>query len=74
MPKLLLKERDIVRRIRDLGGTKLRQKGSHMTFVCQCGKHSVVVPAHGNLAFGTVNSIQRSLASCEYFGEGWLEA
>jgi predicted RNA binding protein YcfA (HicA-like mRNA interferase family) len=55
------------------GGRKLRQKGSHVRVVCACGCYFSTVPAGRNdMKIGTLKNIQRSLAACANFGEGWL--
>jgi len=67
-----MKAAEIIRRIETLGGTAIRQKGSHVRVVCRCGKNKTTVASHGSqdVAVGTVHSIQRKLAPC--FGKGWL--
>ncbi len=62
--------RDVLRRIKDLGGEVVRQKGSHVRVrVAGC---FATVPDHGSrdLPAGTLRSIERQLAPA--LGEGWL--
>jgi len=64
--------REVLRRIRELGGSELRQNGSHIRVVCRCGKNKSVVAVHGSedIKPGTLHSIERALEPC--FGKGWL--
>ena len=64
--------REVLRRIRELGGSELRQNGSHIRVACRCGKNKSVVPAHGSedIKPGTLRSIERALEPC--LGKGWL--
>lgn len=67
-----MKPREVLSRIRELGGRKLRQTGSHVSVCCKCGKYKTTVPGHKgkDVKKGTLSSIQRALAPC--FGEKWL--
>ena len=64
--------RDVLRRIRQLGGETVRQKGSHVRV--QLGKCGTTVPVHRgeDLPAGTLLAIERDLAPC--VGETrWLQ-
>jgi predicted RNA binding protein YcfA (HicA-like mRNA interferase family) len=64
--------RDVLRRIRQLGGETVRQKGSHVRV--QLGKCGTTVPVHRgeDLPAGTLRAIERDLAPC--VGETrWLQ-
>lgn len=65
---------EVMKQIEARGGRKVRQKGSHIRVECACRRNKSTVPDHGghDLAIGTLKSIQRKLASCPRFGEGWL--
>lgn len=67
-----MKARDVLRRIKELGGRVLRQEGSHVRVCCRCGTYKATVPDWGpyDLKRGTLGSIQRALEPC--FGKGWL--
>lgn len=62
--------REVLRRVMDLGGVIVRQKGSHVRV--RCGTCFATVPDHGSgdLPAGTLRSIERQLAPC--LGDGWL--
>ena len=61
---------DVAKRIKALGGVKLRQKGSHARYQCPCGQHKTTVPMHKrDLGTGLVIAIEGNL-SC--LGERWL--
>jgi predicted RNA binding protein YcfA (HicA-like mRNA interferase family) len=64
--------REVLQRIKQLGGTALRQNGSHVRVQCACGTNKTVVPEHGHedIKRGTLHGIERALAPC--FGAGWL--
>jgi predicted RNA binding protein YcfA (HicA-like mRNA interferase family) len=62
--------RQVLRRIRDLGGEVVRQRGSHVRV--RAGECFATVPDHGsrNIPAGTLRSIERQLSPC--LGAGWL--
>jgi predicted RNA binding protein YcfA (HicA-like mRNA interferase family) len=62
--------RRVIRRIVDLGGEVVRQKGPHVRV--RAGACFATVPDHGarDIPAGTIRSIERQLAPC--LGEGWL--
>lgn len=62
--------RQVLGRIRALGGEIVRQKGSHVRV--RAGECFATVPDHGarDLPAGTLRSIERQLAPC--LGEHWL--
>jgi predicted RNA binding protein YcfA (HicA-like mRNA interferase family) len=63
--------RDVVRKIKDNGGTFLRQVGAHATYQCACGKNKTTVSMHtGDIKKGTLHGIESDLEPC--FGAGWL--
>lgn len=58
----------MVRTIKRLGGSQLRQKGSHVQMACRCGRY---LPVHGkDLTIGTRRAIEKALAPC--LGSQWL--
>jgi predicted RNA binding protein YcfA (HicA-like mRNA interferase family) len=74
-----LTAREVIRRIEERGGYRVRTKGSHATYeaVRRNEEGEVVeaaraqVPVHrGDVPPGTLRSIQRQLESI--FGQGWL--
>jgi predicted RNA binding protein YcfA (HicA-like mRNA interferase family) len=56
--------RDVLGRIRQLGGETVRQKGSHVRV--RLGKCATTVPVHRgeDLPPGTLRAIERDLAPC----------
>ena len=64
--------REIILRVKKLGGRVLRQKGSHIRVECACGKNKATVPDHADVAIGTRKAIEKDLAPCLRFGVGWL--
>lgn len=64
--------REVIKRIKKLGGSELRQSGSHVRVNCRCGRNFTTVPDHGHhdIKAGTLRAIERDLESC--FGMGWL--
>ena len=62
---------EVGKRILALGGSKLRQKGSHARFACACGTNKTTVPMHpGDLGRGLLGAIEKDLEQC--FGRKWL--
>ncbi|HZS89528.1 MAG TPA: type II toxin-antitoxin system HicA family toxin [Chloroflexota bacterium] len=63
--------KEMVRYIESLGGTVVRQRGSHVRV--RCGTCSTTVPIHAgqDLPPGTLRAIVRDLEPC--LGTGWLE-
>jgi predicted RNA binding protein YcfA (HicA-like mRNA interferase family) len=63
--------RDVLRRIDQLGGVVVRQKGSHVRV--ELGECATTVPVHRgqDIPIGTLRQIERDLARC--VGEArWL--
>ncbi|HEV8650682.1 MAG TPA: type II toxin-antitoxin system HicA family toxin [Actinomycetes bacterium] len=56
--------KDVVRRIRDLGGEVLRQSGSHVRIRLDTCQTTVPVHAGRDLPPGTLRAIERQLAPC----------
>ncbi len=56
--------RDVLRRIDQLGGVMVRQKGSHVRV--KLGRCTTTVPVHRgeDIPIGTLRKIERDLASC----------
>jgi predicted RNA binding protein YcfA (HicA-like mRNA interferase family) len=67
-----MKAADILRRIKDVGGAVVRQRGSHVRVTCRCGKNFSTVPDQGShdVPIGTLRAVERDLAPC--FGKRWL--
>ncbi|UCC74086.1 MAG: hypothetical protein JSV86_05875 [Gemmatimonadota bacterium] len=69
-----MKTRDIVKRIRQLGGRQLRRGSSgHGVFVCSCGKHTTSIAVQRlerQVRIGTLKHIEADLAPC--WGARWL--
>lgn len=64
-----MRSREVVRRIRQLGGETVRQTGSHL--IMRVDDCQAVVPVHGrDISPGTLRAIERSLEQC--LGKGWL--
>jgi predicted RNA binding protein YcfA (HicA-like mRNA interferase family) len=61
---------ELVKMLRSLGCSVLRQKGSHLRI--RCGKCFTTVPVHKGetLGIGIMNAIEKDLEPC--LGEGWL--
>ena len=70
----VMKVRDVVKRIAELGGSQLRRGSSgHAVFVCSCGKHKVGIPVQrmeAQLPNGTLANVRRAMAPC--WGREWL--
>ncbi len=64
--------KQVLRKLRKLGGEVIRQKGSHVRVVCRCGKNTTTVPVHAgrDLPPGTLRAIERDLEPC--LGRRWL--
>ena len=55
---------ELVRSLRMLGYTSVRQDGSHIRLTTQRnGEHHVTIPAHSPLKVGTLNSILKLIAA-----------
>lgn len=55
---------ELVRALRVLGYTLVRQDGSHIRLTTQRdGEHHVTVPAHSPLKVGTLNSLLKLIAA-----------
>ena len=70
-----MRAREVIQRIRNLGGRKLRPgKGSHIIFSCACGAWQTSVPMHKgeDVKFGLLKGIEGDLEACAHFGKGWL--
>lgn len=69
-----MKAREVIKRITELGGHEVRQRGSHRRFEATDGVRTcqTTVPDHGgrDLGPGLVRAIERQLAPV--FGERWL--
>jgi predicted RNA binding protein YcfA (HicA-like mRNA interferase family) len=69
-----VKAAQVIKRITELGGEELRQRGSHRIFrMTKCGVTAQTsVPDHGarDLGPGLVRAIERQMEPV--FGEGWL--
>jgi predicted RNA binding protein YcfA (HicA-like mRNA interferase family) len=64
-----MRTRELRNLLRRHGCVELRQSGSHL--IVQCGSCRTVMPVHsGDIAVGTLRSIERDLAPC--LGEGWI--
>ena len=60
----------MLRRIKELGGREVRKaKGSHVRVCCACEKN---VAGKNEVPKGTLRKIQKDLAPCPSFGDGWL--
>jgi predicted RNA binding protein YcfA (HicA-like mRNA interferase family) len=59
-----------MRKLRRLGCTQVRQRGSHVRV--RCGRCLTTVPVHAgeDLRTGTLRAIERDLEPC--LGKGWL--
>ncbi|MBN1610862.1 MAG: type II toxin-antitoxin system HicA family toxin [Polyangiaceae bacterium] len=64
--------REVVRRLTALGCTKVRQKGSHATYMAPDGKCWTTVAIHEgrDIPAGTLRAIERELEPC--LGRKWL--
>ncbi len=75
---MLVRARELIRRIERLGGVMARQAGSHRRYVVTykdaAGSEATVVttvPQHrGDIPAGTLRAIERDLEPA--FGKGWL--
>lgn len=68
-----MKAREIVSKIRALGGRFVREgRGSHTIYECKCAGYKTTIPDHGSkdVPRGTQRAIERDLEPC--FGKGWL--
>lgn len=64
-----VRTRDLRRILRQQGCEEIRQSGSHL--VVRCKECQTVIPIHsGDIAPGTLRSIERDLTPC--LGKGWL--
>ncbi len=62
--------KELCRILTGLGGTKLRQKGSHARW--QVGSAQTTIPMHkGDLGRGLLSAVERDLAGV--LGEDWLK-
>jgi predicted RNA binding protein YcfA (HicA-like mRNA interferase family) len=60
---------EVIRVIEQLGGEKVRQRGSHVRM--RAGDCHTTVPVHSrDLPKGLIRAIERDLEPC--LGEGWL--
>jgi predicted RNA binding protein YcfA (HicA-like mRNA interferase family) len=60
---------EVIRVIEQLGGEKVRQRGSHVRM--RAGDCYTTVPVHSrDLPKGLIRAIERDLEPC--LGEGWL--
>ncbi|MFB6392705.1 type II toxin-antitoxin system HicA family toxin [Polymorphospora lycopeni] len=69
-----MRAREVNQRIERLGGTMLRQRGSHRIYRATNGTTTAqtVVPQHaGDIPNGTLKSIEKALEPV--FGKGWLQ-
>jgi predicted RNA binding protein YcfA (HicA-like mRNA interferase family) len=66
-----MKAREIIKRITQLGGTEIRQHGSHRIFKIS-DTITISIPDHGSKDLGTglVRSIERQLEPI--YGKRWL--
>lgn len=62
--------REVVKRIKSLGGTLTRQKGSHAKYATPGGCWTIVPMHSGDIPLGTLRAIERDLAPC--LGADWL--
>jgi len=62
--------KDLLKRLRQLGCTVVRTRGSHVRVVC--GDCTTTIPIHAghDLPPGTLRAIARDLEPC--LGKGWL--
>jgi predicted RNA binding protein YcfA (HicA-like mRNA interferase family) len=75
---MLMKAREVNRRIERLGGVMVRQVGSHRRYVLDFtddtgaeARVATTVPQHtGDIPVGTLRAIERDLQVA--LGEGWL--
>jgi predicted RNA binding protein YcfA (HicA-like mRNA interferase family) len=60
--------REVVRKLEKAGFRKVSQRGSHMKFESSDGSRTAIVPAHSEIAVGTLRSIlrQASIAVDEF--------
>ena len=65
-----MRARELLRLLKRLGCTEVRQKGSHV--LVRCGVCAAVVPVHAgeDIKTGTLRAIERQLEPC--LGKGWL--
>jgi predicted RNA binding protein YcfA (HicA-like mRNA interferase family) len=69
MPKPM-KRTHVVKALRSIGATKLRDKGDHTIYGCTCGQHIAPVPRHNEITAGVVGSIIKQMACAP---KGWLQ-
>ena len=63
--------REVVKALKALGATLVRQVGSHARYVSACGRCATTVPMHkGDIARGTLHAIEKDMEPC--YGKGWL--
>ena len=68
-----VKPREVNKRIEGLGGTAIRQRGSHRVYrvTTDQGTAQTTVPQHnGDIPSGTVRAIEKQLEGA--LGKGWL--
>ena len=65
-----MKRRDVVKALRGIGATVLRDKGDHTVWICTCGSHKAPVVRHSEITAGVVGSIGKQMACAP---EGWLQ-
>jgi predicted RNA binding protein YcfA (HicA-like mRNA interferase family) len=64
-----VRSREVVHRIRELGGEEVSQVGSHLKM--RVGQCQTIVPMHSrDVSTGTLRAIERALEPC--LGKGWL--
>lgn len=66
-----MKANELLKLLRKLGCSEVRQKGSHIRV--QCGKCFSTVPVHSGeeLGKGLLRAIERELEPC--LGKGWMK-
>lgn len=65
-----MKRIDVVRALRSIGATAIRDKGEHTIYGCACGEHIAPLPRHNEISPGVVASIQKQMACAP---KGWLQ-
>jgi predicted RNA binding protein YcfA (HicA-like mRNA interferase family) len=69
MSQKAMRPGEVIRAIENLGGGRVRQKGSHVRM--RVGNCYTTVPVHArDLPKGVLRGIERDLEPC--LGEGWL--
>lgn len=66
--------REVIKKLKSLGCTEVRQSGSHKRFVSPCGKCFTTVSEHSSkdIKLGTLLQIERDMAPC--LGAKWLRS